>query len=174
MAEWPESDSLAPSDQPPASFAVDLCGDSYPCQIIVACLERRETLAATLDDLKTRIMSYAAERGDALSLGGNDILLVPDMFWRFTHHFLELENHVIESPPIQGQEISVSVQEIQFRLDRSGAELASEAHQYWLSAGLGHYICDRPFLVYIKYRGLETPFFVMWVDNAELLQEWDT
>ena len=29
---------------------------------------------------------------------------------------------------------------------------------------------DRPFLVMLRKRGTEHPFFVMWVDNAELLQ----
>lgn len=173
MAKWPDTEGAGRMDLPPAAFAVDLCGDSYPCQIIVACVERKENLTATLADLDAAIGEYSREHGEALSLGGNDILLVPDMFWRFLHHFSELEGHVIESAPIQGQEITVSVQEIQFRLDRSGAELWSEAHQYWRSSGLGHYICDRPFLVIMKKRGQETPFFVMWVDNAELLQGWD-
>lgn len=172
MAEWPESVGLAPSDQPPSFFAVDLCGDSEPCQIVVACVERGDTLADTLAMLNTKIDAYSKEHGSARSLGGNDIVLVPDMFWRFIHHFAELEGRQIESTPIQGQVISVALQDIQFRLDRSGAELSSEAHQYWASAGLGHYICDRPFLLYIKQRGSKIPFFVMWVDNAELLQAW--
>jgi hypothetical protein len=31
---------------------------------------------------------------------------------------------------------------------------------------------DRPFLIYLKKRDAARPFFVMWVDNAELLQAW--
>ncbi len=31
---------------------------------------------------------------------------------------------------------------------------------------------NRPFLLYIKKRGADYPFFVMWMDNAELLQKW--
>lgn len=172
MAEWPESG--AEMDQPPTSFAVDLCADSNPCQIIVACVDRGETLAATLDELNTAIEANAGEHGGDQFLGGNDILLVPDMFWRFIHHFSELEHRLIDSPPIQGQEISLALQEIQFRLDRSGAELSSEAVQLWASAaGLGHYIFDRPFLLFVKQRGAQLPFFVMWVDNVELLQPWE-
>lgn len=174
MAEWPDEDRAGPSDQPPSSFAVDLCGESYPCQIIVAYLERKETLADTLNGLSASIDAYAKERGPGQALvGGNDILLVPDMFWRFLHHFSELEGRVMDSAPIKGQEVTVAWQEIQFRLDRSGAELFSEAESHWASAGLGHYICDRPFLVIMKQRGQETPFFVLWVDNAELLKAWD-
>ncbi len=32
-----------------------------------------------------------------------------------------------------------------------------------------NFIFDRPFLIVVKKRGAERPFFVMWVDNAELL-----
>ena len=32
---------------------------------------------------------------------------------------------------------------------------------------------DRPFLIYVKRRQPNVqPFFVMWVDNAELLEPW--
>jgi hypothetical protein len=31
------------------------------------------------------------------------------------------------------------------------------------------FVFNRPFLVYMQKRGAEHPFFVMWVDNAELL-----
>jgi hypothetical protein len=34
-----------------------------------------------------------------------------------------------------------------------------------------YYLFDKPFLVYMKKRGAEHPFFVMWVDNAELLDK---
>jgi hypothetical protein len=36
-----------------------------------------------------------------------------------------------------------------------------------------HFHFDRPFLIYVKKRGADySPFFVMWVDNAELMQEY--
>ena len=61
-----------------------------------------------------------------------------------------------------------AMQTIRFRLDRSGAELASEA-QMPCKPSATHFVCDRPFLIVVKKRGAEHPFFVMWVDNAELL-----
>jgi hypothetical protein len=32
------------------------------------------------------------------------------------------------------------------------------------------YAVDGPFLIYLQKHGAAHPFFVMWVDNAELLQ----
>jgi len=42
---------------------------------------------------------------------------------------------------------------------------------YYLS-GPSRFIGDGPFLVYLKKRGAALPYFVMWVDNDELLCKW--
>ena len=68
----------------------------------------------------------------------------------------------------EGYYIAKAMQTIRFKLDRSGAELASEA-QMPCKPMATHFVCDRPFLIFVKKRGAERPFFVMWVDNAELL-----
>jgi hypothetical protein len=57
-----------------------------------------------------------------------------------------------------------------FRLDRGGAEVASEAKVY-VKPGASFFDFDRPFLVYMKKRGGKRPFFAAWVENAELLQK---
>ncbi len=62
-------------------------------------------------------------------------------------------------------------QMIDFRLDRSGAKLRSRAVSRADSVELRFYV-NRPFLLYMKRRDADQPFFVMWVDNAELLREW--
>ena len=67
-----------------------------------------------------------------------------------------------------GYYIAKAMQTIRFKLDRSGAELASEA-KCSANRSATHFVCDRPFLIVVKKRGAERPFFVMWVDNAELL-----
>ncbi|MHC4438388.1 MAG: hypothetical protein ACYS3S_13590, partial [Planctomycetota bacterium] len=55
-----------------------------------------------------------------------------------------------------------------FKLDSCGAMLESEATI--MTASIPRYfIFNRPFLIYMKKRDCEQPFFVMWVDNAELL-----
>ncbi|UCF14864.1 MAG: hypothetical protein JSW59_15755 [Phycisphaerales bacterium] len=38
-----------------------------------------------------------------------------------------------------------------------------------------HFDFNSPFLIYVKKRGADySPFFVMWVDNAELMQQFDS
>jgi hypothetical protein len=56
-------------------------------------------------------------------------------------------------------------------LDRSGAVLKSESSDV-VAAIPKVFSFNKPFLIYIKKRQPDAqPFFVMWVDNAELLSK---
>ncbi|MBI5092465.1 MAG: hypothetical protein HZB26_08475 [Candidatus Hydrogenedentes bacterium] len=171
MEKWGEGIVKGHPQRVREEFAIDLCADSSPCQIVVARVPLAETLAAIVDGLD-RSIAAAPRTESGHGLGGNDILLVPDMFWKFEHHFRELENRALENQELSGQSVSVALQDIQFRLDKSGAELWSESQSHWASAPAVDPILDGPFLLYIKKRGEAMPFFVMWIDNAELLQRW--
>lgn len=54
-------------------------------------------------------------------------------------------------------------------MDRSGVVLEGQSTVAAASALPRKLSFNRPFLVYMQKRGAERPFFVMWVDNAELL-----
>ncbi|MCX7427884.1 MAG: hypothetical protein NTW96_19930 [Planctomycetia bacterium] len=159
-------------------FAVDLCAESSPSQIIVARINREPTLAAAL----ARVESERAELEKTREkdpgwaqfverIGPRDVLLVPDICWRISHHFAELECKTFTNSKLAGQRLDVAQQDISFRLDRSGAELKSESKQYCKPQDI-HYVLDRPFLICMKKRDAKTPYFVMWVENAELLTKW--
>ena len=152
-----------------AQFAIDPCKDSTPYQIVLAYVPRGDTLGATLSQLEQKINGFAeAPHGD--EFGPNDVLLVPMQNWRIEHHFSELEGRDkhLKNPGFEGYYVAQALQTIDFRLDRGGAELKSEAKVFYAPVPR-YFIFDRPFLVYMKLRGAERPFFVMWVDNSELL-----
>jgi hypothetical protein len=156
-------------------FAFDLCRDSTPYQVIVARVAPRGTLAETLAALDEKIAGWEAPPyGDAL--GDRDVLLVPAMRWRIDHDFTEIEGSETDKLLLNsGHEeewIDPAKQLIDFQLDASGAGLKSETRMLsGESAGPNprHFVFDRPFLIVMKKRGAEQPFFVMWVDNPELL-----
>ncbi|MBN2511378.1 MAG: hypothetical protein JXB18_00435 [Sedimentisphaerales bacterium] len=150
--------------------AIDLYKDSSPNQIVLALVESKETLTETLAYIEEQHQKNLEKDYDA-EFGPNDILLVPNLFWKITHSFDELEGNTIANPKYQGMPIAKATQVIQFRLDRSGAEIKSESKLYCLPVPT-YYVFDRPFLIYIKKRDAEYPFFVMWVDNAELLKKY--
>ena len=150
-------------------FVVDLCKDTKQNQIILARIEPKESLEQTFVYLEDKIAGFTKEKFFH-KLGINDVLLVPNIFWKITHHFKQLEKKYFGNEGFEDLYIGLALQMIQFRLDRSGAELKSEAKLYAESAP-NHFIFDQPFLIYMKKRGAEHPFFVMWVDNAELLSK---
>ena len=150
-------------------FIVDPDRDSRPCQIVLAAIPKGETLAAMVDEVLKRI-AETAKREYQPSLGPNDTLLIPEFQFRLAHRFKELEGRdkVIDFMGIGEYWIDTALQTIEFRLDKSGADLASEAKLMALPIP-SHYHFDRPFLMLMRKRAAERPFFAMWVENAELM-----
>lgn len=150
-------------------YVVDPCRHSSPCQIVLACVPCRGTLRATLEDVERKINTPSREVAHH-RFGPNDVFLAPTQCWRLDHHFKELEgiDRRLMNPGFEVYWIAEAMQTVEFKLDRSGAELQSESSIAVTSAPR-HYVFDRPFLIYMKRRGSEKPFFIMWVDNGELL-----
>lgn len=158
---------------PPAEFAIDPCKDSFPNQIVLARIEPKGTLAMTLADLESKAGEWA--RNDPFTtLTISAVVLIPNARWKLDHRFAELEgaDKLMLNPGFEVYWVQGARQLIEFKLDRSGAELISEAKLVLAGARPRYFLFDRPFLIYMRKRGAEHPFFVMWVDNAELLCKW--
>jgi hypothetical protein len=151
-------------------FVIDLCRDSQPNQVVIARVHREASLAATLAAVEKKIASAPTLPGSqgTRGLGSNDVLLIPKIQWHIVHHFKEVEGHRVSSPKLAAFPMVLAMQDIQFRLDRGGVELASEAKIH-VKPVPSFYLANRPFLVYVKKRGADHPFFAIWVENAELL-----
>jgi len=157
-----------------AEFAVDLCKSSRPYQIVLACVEQRNTLGETVSDLWQKISKYLPREkyptgepfsGYNATLETGEALMVPEMFWKISHHFKELEGHdLVGVGPIME-----ASQMIRFRMDRFGVVLKSEARFAAAREIARSFVFDGPFLLYMQRRGGDRPFLVMWVDNAEML-----
>lgn len=149
-------------------FILDLDKTSHPYQIVLARIHRQPTLAETIADVKQKIAANTGRR----SLGDRDTVLVPNMAWKIAHRFKELEgsDHRFFNPALTGRFIATALQTIRFRLDSKGAELESDSTLRTAKSQSSDYHVNRPFLLYLKKRGGQHPFFVMWVENAELLQ----
>lgn len=156
-------------------FAIDLCSNSFPSQIVVARISREPTLAAALARIEKQITETRELIGlEAMRLHqiqSMDTLLVPDFHWSISHQFAELQGKTFTNRELKGQRMDVAQQDVLFRLDKSGAALRSEAKAQ--ATGIpALFFLDRPFLVYMKKRDAKMPYFVMWVDNAELMRLW--
>jgi hypothetical protein len=160
-------------------FAMDLCSNSSPNQIVVARIDPETNLLATLEWVEKEVEGTDAEPSDESpyyvehkrSIGPSDTLLIPDLDWFVSHHFAELEGRSFANQKLKGQRLDVAQEDIRFHLGKSGAELRSEAKENYMA--IPHrFVINQPFLIYMKQRSARTPCFVMWVDNAELLSPW--
>src|SRR5262249_18413113 len=95
-------------------------------------------------------------------------LLAPMMNWGIEHHFQEIESRNFKNAGFEGIWIDPAFQSFRFRLDETGAYVKSEA-LFGGRAIARPLVCDRPYLIALRRRGAEQPYFLMWVDNAELL-----
>jgi hypothetical protein len=159
------------------AFAIDLCSNSFPSQIVVARTARESTLAAALAHIEKEIAETRELVGlEAVRLHkiqSIDTLVVPDFHWAIANHLTDLEGKTFTNKKLKAQRMDVAQQDILFRLDKSGAALRSEAKVY--ASGIPtDFFLDRPFLVFMKKRGAEMPYFAMWVDNAELMRSWQS
>jgi len=150
-------------------FAVDLCKHSEPYQVVAAVVEPRGSLAQTLNYIHNQIANFKqSDNYERIRfLDDVDVLMVPEMFWEIDHRFEELIGKIVANAN-PSMPILEAKQGIKFKLDRYGAMLESES-TIIVWAIPRHFKLNRPFLVYMKKRNCEQPFFVMWVDNAELL-----
>jgi len=169
-----------------SNFAVDLCKYTSPYQVVLALLPRQDTLRKTIDSVEQKISKFKQdpdyEKLRKFHLYGFDIrepdsLIVPDILFKLTHQYSELIDKQIKNEKFFNYWFLIARQMINFSLSRTGVTLKSEG----IAAPppparlkfprLMHF--NRPFLIYVKKRqGGVDPFFVMWVDNAELMQEF--
>ena len=168
----------------PEEYALDISLGT-DTQLLLARVPRGDTLQSTLDYLRGE-MEKAAQQQDAdyipgetaefpsypadPEFGPSDVVLVPEMSWEIDHHFTELEgvDKVLLNPIDCGGWLGEARQVISFTLDRSGARLTSEARIIFRCSGR-RFVFDKPFLLALQRRDADIPYFVMWVDNPELL-----
>jgi hypothetical protein len=137
-------------------FILDLSSGTKPYQLIVAKIALLDTLANTIRELYRRIIKFPNR---TMLIPGNS-LSVPNLEFDIKHRYQELEF----------EPIAEAGQRVKFKLDRFGAELDSSAEMKLIGIGSEEYNLDRPFLILMKKRDGRHPFFVAWLDNADLLK----
>ncbi len=147
-------------------FIVDLDRASTPDQLVVARIAQRQSLAEAMAYVRKKIASYPGD-ADRHSFGPNDSLWVPKMSWRVVHHFQELEGKHLANAVLQSAPLVTALQVIDLTMDSSATKLESQAKAA-VTAVAKHCRLEGPYLLYLKKRNAEHPFFAMWVANAEL------
>jgi hypothetical protein len=167
----------------PAEFAIDLCKYTSPYRVVLALVSRGNTLGSTVATVEQKISEFKENPNYEVlrklrppTFVPGDIVIVPDVLYKLTHQFTELKGRAIGNSKLPGYFILEAKQMIDFSLSRTGVILKSEAE--FTVAALAqprHLYFNKPFLIYVKKRqGGTNPFFVMWLDNAELMNEFES
>src|SRR5262249_41976968 len=93
------------------SYALDLCKNSQPNQLVLACIKPGKTLEETLTHLQAKIASTLKDaKGSGLFIDAN--LRVPNTHWRISHRFAGLEgpDKPLLNPSLQGLYIDLAQQ----------------------------------------------------------------
>jgi hypothetical protein len=149
-------------------FALDLDNKSNPYQIVAAMIKPQATLAEALASLDDKIYRFAQE-GQSHEFSEYDSLIIPNIHYKVSKHFSDLIEKSLGNKDFTNYFFREVFQDIEFRLDRSGAVVESETALKAAADIATDFIFNKPFLIYMKKRDTEHPCFVMWVGNAALL-----
>ena len=152
------------------NFIIKIQPESKEDEIVLAKITPAKDFADTWKDVNGRI-----KKGKADKMVGKDWLAIPVMRFNIKHNYTNLERK-ISNKAFTGYSIKGAEQDIMFGLDEKGAIIKSEAV---LPAPADapppqpkSLLFDRPFLLCLKKKSAEYPYFMMWVDNAELMEKW--
>lgn len=143
--------------------------------ILLAKIPPYDTLAATWESVAKRLKK---PQGGITPppLVPEEPFAMPNLAFFIERDFNELQGRAVTHPAIDLR-LAVAKQLIKFQLDESGAKLEAAAEVLFDSGPSGpprppdprRFLMDRPFLLALHERGTETPYLVLWIDNAELM-----
>ncbi len=147
------------------NFILKLNGISDENELYLAKVPLMKTLGETIRTVEERISN-----SNPASLNDGDVLVVPKLKVSVNKSYDELLGKHLANDGFERYFFAVADQEINFSLDESGAKTTSEA-VIVLKKGPcdGRYLFDRPFLLYMKKKGSNQPYFAMWVANPEIM-----
>lgn len=139
-------------------------------EIILAKVKPGETLLDTIETVNNRTKS-----GFDGVLTNDDVLIIPKFSFDIEHSFNELKNKHLLNDGFKEYHVKEAAQQVKFVLDETGVVLESEAVlSFTKSAKVSRYfVFDQPFLLYMKEKGANYPYFAMWVENTELMTNYN-
>jgi hypothetical protein len=169
-----------------SDFVIKLVSISAPGnEIILAKTSPEATLAATWKSVAERIRSHTmigVERDvinlEDFKLTSLDEIKIPIISFALVARVPELTGITLIDSPNQGLSIVECLSAIQIHIDECGAEAEHDRlpigrEPTWplhASRGRRRMIFDRPFLIALREWKAAAPYFIGWIENAELFE----
>ena len=156
-------------------FVIELKTKSALDHLVLAKVKPEKTLGDTIAMVQKR-----RENASPIAAYPSDVMSVPKMFFDITRGYHEIVGRTLIDPATgtpTDQQLLEAVQNIKFQIDEKGVVLVSEANMSFGCSAEGirmpvhQLIFDKPFLLVMSREGGKSPYFALWVDNAELLEK---
>ncbi len=148
-------------------FIIRLKGRNQDEEIILAKVDLGKTLEITIDNIKEKIRNSKWE-----NLKNDDVLIIPKIDFSIEHSYKLLLGKHLANKGFEDYFFDRAEQNIKFELNESGASVASQA-EIVLKKGRGprYLLFDKPFLLIMKSKSEEKPYFALWIADPEFLFE---
>jgi len=156
-------------------FIISLKTKSVNDKLILAKVIPEKRLLDTIDAVFDRI----GQKYPRTELEEEEPLKIPKITIDVLHSYQEISRKFFLNKGFENYYVGRAVQMILFSLDEKGIILESSAlyEPYYLSSSFDQprsFIFDKPFLLCLIEKGAKYPYFVLWVDNDELLIEQES
>ncbi|MDO9026697.1 MAG: hypothetical protein Q7U87_02320, partial [bacterium] len=154
-------------------FALSLKSISVNDELILAKTKPTKNLASTITLINGKI-----DQSNITPMKDREILMIPYIDYDVEHSFKQFLNKLFLNDGWTGCYIDEAKQKIRFNLNESGALLKSEAiidiksGTHTISKKYREFVFNKPFLIMLRKKGSNLPYFAMWVGNTELLGKY--
>jgi len=157
-----------------SDFILSLTSKSKDDEIIMAKIKPGKTLLDTYQAVTKRIAG-----GTRSDIRENESMQIPKIDFDLSHNFPELVGRRLLNRGWEEWHIAAAVQDIRFKLDEKGAVLKSRAFMLKTKEEAPApgdtkprmFIFDKPFLICMKQKTGNSPYFALWVNNPELMRK---
>jgi hypothetical protein len=148
-------------------FIIELVPKSQDDEIILAKISPEEDLLKTIEKVQNRINS-----SESTFLRPEEIIKIPKFDFDIKHDYKELIGQRLLNEEFSTYFIAKALQNTKFKLNEKGAVLESEAKILLKEScveDMRSFIFNKPFLIILKEKEAQYPYFALWVDNSELM-----
>jgi len=147
-------------------FIIKLVTKSKNDELIISTIPIKETLEKTYENI-----IQLSEFNEHKKLVPGAIMKIPLIDFDIIHTYKELSNKKLKNTKYSEYFISDATQGIKFKLNEKGAEL--ESFSFFMMTGSSgpryKLIVDSPFIIFLKDKNFDMPYFMAYISNDELL-----
>lgn len=153
-----------------SDFIIGLKSLSRDDEIILAKIPPLPTFLETVNHVSLRMANSPYPTG----LFEGETVQIPKFDFDIINYFPELAGRPLLNREFDGKFLNRLIQVVRFKLNGEGSLLSSEPiggknQPLILESAPRRFIFNAPFLLFLKHKKSQQPYFAMWIENTELM-----